>query len=337
MVLNDLQLWIKKLEIGTVLAREFYLSNSSYFPEKCDHFAFFGMGGSGVAGRILKTFFNRSGKIRFDAFQSCEVSPLITQKTVAFVASYSGNTWETVAVLQDLIVKQIPTIVITHGGRALELAQQFNLPYVLLPKTVSPRSALGYFLGFFLTLFDSLGHINGKGMLINYCKVAGLCLPIYSQPQFFEDFIAAVDDREFFHVWGVSGEGDAFAYRAQTQFNENSKIQAVYSEFPELCHNLIVGFTRLYQLPFVLFLHTNYLSENLKKALKATEELLSEYRVGLYKMPILGDTFDEQLFNIILWSDFASYHLGVARGVDVNPVKLIDGLKQKHKEPGIDL
>jgi len=55
-----------------------------------------------------------------------------------------------------------------------------------------------------------------------------------------------------FHVWGVAGDSDSVAFRVQTQFNENSKVQAVTSQLPELCHNLLVGFTEEKQNVFVL-------------------------------------------------------------------------------------
>jgi len=107
--------------------------------------------------------------------------------------------------------------------------------------------------------------------------------------------------------------------------------------FPELCHNLIVGFTEAKNNPFVLFCHTTFVSVHTKMAIEATGEILKEKGVDLYKIPVLGDTFESQLFNMILWADFASCYLGGARGVEIAPVRLIDGLKEKHKQKGIKL
>ena len=147
MILQDLQKWQNKLEAGIELAQRFYTDYRNKLPETCRKIAFFGMGGSGIAGRMIKSIFTLHGGARVDIYNVAEVCSLVSEKTLVFVITYSGNTWETVVALQDLVAKKIPTVVITHGGRALQIAQEYNLPYVLIPDAVSPRSALGYFLG----------------------------------------------------------------------------------------------------------------------------------------------------------------------------------------------
>jgi len=335
MILQDLQKWEDKLIAGSSLATPFFEQHKDLLYKK--KIAFFGMGGSGIAGSILKTFFDQQAVITAYAINSSEVPAYITPDTLCFVSSYSGNTWESLSVLNQLIERNIPVVIITHGGTAHKRAQQHKLPVIVLPEAVSPRAALGYFLGIFLTLFDHMKLLDGHKMIASFIAHSKKHIPQYADEHYFDDFISVATGRDFFHVWGITGESEAFAYRAQTQFNENSKSQAVFSVFSELCHNLIVGFTSMHQKPLVLLCHTDYLAKNLQKALAATQELLEENGIELYKIPILGDTFEEQLFNIILWSDFASYYLGVKRGVEVNPVKLIDGLKQKHTHKGISV
>lgn len=337
MVLHDLQTWQSKLKIGSALAQEFYKQNEALLTKQYASLAFLGMGGSGIAGKIIKSLFAHKGGIRVDIYHAPCADSYVDQRTLAFVITYSGNTWETLEALKDLLEKGITPIVVTRGGRALQIAQGKGLPYVLLPEAISPRSALGYFLGFFLELFNVMELLDGRAILQQWDKHCERYLSSYGKQETFNEFIQAIADREFFHIWGIGADSGAYAYRAQTQFNENSKVQAVYTEFPEVCHNLIVGFTSLKSQPLVLFYHTDFISDYLKRAITATEELLRESGVGLYKPPIFGDTFHEQLFNIILWSDFASYFLGVARGVEINPVRLIDNLKQKHKEQGIEV
>ena len=337
MVLEDLQKWQDKLTTGTELALKFHREQGKRLPENPKKIAYFGMGGSGIAGKILKTYFGMQEGIDAEVYHSPTVPPSINNECLAFVTTYSGNTWETVVALKELIARGVPTLVVTHGGRALQLAKEYDLMCVEMPEAVSPRGALGYFLGFFLTLLDEMKLIDGKSKISQYVQHCEDQIATFIRPDYFEPFIQSVGKRDFFHIWGVAGESDAFAYRAQTQFNENSKVQSIYTEFPELCHNLVVGFTNYAQPPMVLWLHTGFISDYLKRAVKATELLLGENGVGLYKPAILGDTFDKQLFNIILWSDFASYFLGKARGVEVNPVKLIDSLKKKHQEQGIQI
>lgn len=335
MIFRDLSSWPEKLKEGLLLSAQFHTTFKHDFPITLKKYSFFGMGGSGIAGRIVKTFLDQKKDLTSFVIDSSDVPHFVDEETLAIVTSYSGNTWETLEALNQLVTRKIPTIIITHGGRALEYAQASKIPYILLPEALSPRGALGYFLGFLLGLFDLLNQYHGKALVEAFYKHAERYVPVFMNQTYFEEFCCIASGYDFFHVWGVSGESAAFAYRAQTQFNENSKVQAVYAAFPELCHNLIIGFTHIKQPPLALLFHTEFLPQHIKIALEATSELLQEKGVNLYKPPILGDTLEEQLFNIILWSDFASSYLGQKRGVEIIPVRLIDELKVKHKQKGI--
>jgi glucose/mannose-6-phosphate isomerase len=335
MMLKELSLWSSKIKDGMQLAQSFYQDYGASLPKNVKKIAFVGMGGSGVAGRIFKTFLDRkSGMVTF-IVDTPIVPAAIDTDTLAIVVSYSGETWETVDVLNELTQKFIPTIVLSRGGRAGQVAKTKGLPFVLLPESMTPRSALGTFLGFLGTLFDSMGILPGNKMANGWAAEADRYIPSFVEGAFFKEFLYAANGCEVFHVWGVSGDSASVAYRATTQFNENSKVQAVFSEFPELCHNLIVGFDQFKVNPLVVMFFSDFLPVNLNLAISATSEILKEKRVVLYKQPVFGDTLENQLFNMVLWADFASYHLGQARGVDVAKVRLIEDLKKQQKSKGI--
>ncbi|MFA6263763.1 MAG: SIS domain-containing protein [Candidatus Babeliales bacterium] len=335
MMLKELSLWAEKLKEGVQLAHSFHEDYGPGLPKQIKKIAFVGMGGSGVAGRIIKTFLDRKPGITTLIVDSPIVPACIDAETLAIVVTYSGQTWETLDVLEELTQKFIPTIVIASGGAAIQKAELKDLPFVLLPKSAAPRAALGHFLGFLAGLFQLMGILNGTNKVTQWIKQAEAYVPAFVEPSFFKDFISLANGCEFFHVWGVGGDSAACAYRATTQFNENSKLQAVYNEFPELCHNLIVGFENAQNNPFVVFFCSDFLPAHLTVAIQATTEVLREKGVVLYKPPVFGDTFESQLFTMVLWADFASYHLGKARGVDIEHVKLVEDLKKRHKTKGI--
>lgn len=334
-MINELTLWSKKLKDGLDLAHNFYFENSSRLPKNINKIAFFGMGGSGIAGRIIKTFLDKKSNIPAFVIDSPEVPKYIDTNTLCFVVTYSGNTWETINALDSLTENFIPTIVISHNGQALKTAEAKNLPFILLPNSSQPRAALGHFLGIILGLLDLMKIINGKEIIETFIKQANLYIPKFEAESYFNEFLYACNGYESFHIWGIAGDSAEFAYRAQTQFNENSKVRAVYSSFPECCHNLLAGFTDCKEKPFVLIFSSDFLSTNLEKAVEATSEILKEIGAVLYKAPVLGNNWEGQLFHMILWSDFASYYLGKKRGANTVEVKLIEQLKAKHKTKGI--
>jgi glucose/mannose-6-phosphate isomerase len=332
---NELMLWTKKLNDGYELAADFHKLYVNVLPRAPKKIVFVGMGGSGIAGRIFKTFFDQRSEIPVHVVAGPTMPSYVDSQTLAIVISYSGNTWETLDVLKQLSDRHVPLFVLAHGGRAAEIAQLRNIPFTLIPESSTPRSALGIILGFLCCLFEEMNLLPGKQIFDAFYKHASTYLSKFSNESFFEDFINKAKGYDSFHIWGIEGYTDAVAYRSQTQFNENSKVAAVFGSFPEVCHNLIVGFTQFAQKPLVMLCETSFLPAHLDIALDAASELLYEKGVVLYKSPILGDTFEEQLFNIILWSDFASCYLAQERGVQARPNLFIDELKEKQKQKGI--
>lgn len=336
MMLKELTLWTQKLKDGRQLAHSFFQDYGKNLPNNVKKIAFVGMGGSGIAGKIFKMLLEKRTKLVVSLIDSPDLAGHVETDTLAIVVSYSGMTWETLDVLNVLVDKFIPTIVVAHGGRAVEIAENKNLPFTLLPQSLTPRSALGLFLGFFGTLFDLMGLLrDGTSFVQRWELDAERYVPAFIETAEFSDFLALVQDSSFFHVWGVAGDSGSVAYRAATQFNENSKIPAVYSEFPELAHNLLVGFENQAQAAAVLFFYTDFLNAHMTVAIDTITEILKEKRVVLYKPPIFGDTFESQIFTMILWADFASYHLGKVRGVDIEQVAIIQELKKRQKIKGI--
>jgi len=332
-MLEEVVAWPKKLKDGLDLAHNFHFEHKEALPENIKKIVFVGMGGSGIAGRVVKTFLDKKTKLPSIIVDSPELPNSVDTDSLAFVVSYSGNTWETVSVFKQLLERNIPTIVLAHGGVVAEMAESKNIPLILLPKSKTPRSALGNFLGFILGLLGLIGIMDGKKILDIFNKQLNIYLPKFEDDTaYFNDFLNRADNLEMFHIWGVSGDSAAFAYRAQTQFNENSKVHAVTSYFPELNHNLLTGFTDCKKKPLILFFSTEFISVKLSESADAVGELLRERGADLYKPPILGDTWEGQLFHIILWSDFASYYLGKARGVDIESTDLIEELKIRLKK-----
>ena len=56
MILDDIRAWPEKLQAGAQLAQDFYNQYQDKLPKNIKKIAFFGMGGSGIAGRVVKTF-----------------------------------------------------------------------------------------------------------------------------------------------------------------------------------------------------------------------------------------------------------------------------------------
>lgn len=329
-MLNEFNLWREKLAAGVEIADSFYKIHEKILPRKIDKIAFFGMGGSAIAGKIVKIFLDRECKIPAFVFDGPQIPEFIDTNTLAFVVSYSGNTWETKSALDGLVIKGILSIVVTHsGGEMATVAQNRNWPIALMPQSLTPRSALGNFLGFFLRMLDNLNFLNGKKIINELLLHLDKFSHKYEEIAYFKDFIELVKEKESFQIWGVSGDSDSVAYRITTQFNENSKIRAVFLGFPELNHNHLEGFAKTSEKPVVLVVSSGFLAPKLELSLENSTEIIAQNNALVYKMPLLGDTWTQQLFHMILWGDFASFYLAKARSVDPVPGNMISKLKER--------
>jgi len=330
-MLQEFSLWEKKIKDGIELANDFYAAHGSRLPKNIRKILFVGMGGSGIAGRIFKMLLESKPGLLVTTVDSSTLPGHVDTDTLAIVTSYSGNTWETLDVLDALTAKFIPTIVMAHGGKAIEKAEVKNLPFVLLPESLTPRSSLGTTIGFLSTFFEKMGIASTGQWALDWIDVVKKYAPAFAESRYFEDFLNFAQGADFFYVLGVTGDSAAAAYRAATQFHENSKIPAAYAEYPEMAHNLLVGLGMVQNPPRVLVLHTDFLAPRVQAGIRVMSDILKEKRVALYKPPVLGDNFEQQLFAIVLWADFASYHLATARGVDIVRVAVIEDLKRRQQ------
>ncbi len=334
-MLQELLRWPQKLEQGVALAQEALKTHSDLLLAPYEKIAFVGMGGSGIAGRIFKTLLDRHTSQTTIIVDSPTVPLSIDHKTLTFAISYSGNTWETLDAFASLVKRQVPLVAISHGGKLQTYAKRCAVPHLELPVALQPRTALGLFMGFFWQLFQARGVGGIDDLMDNWTETANTLLPQLSDEKAFADVLSLLENVDSFHVWGVSDDAASAAYRSTTQFNENAKVQAVCSVFPELAHNLLVGLERMNTRPVVLWYQTMFQSENMNRAIQSLHGILNDSGVDLYKIPVLGDTFGSQFFSMILWTDFASFYLGHQRGVDTQRVRIIEELKQRQQSSGI--
>ena len=82
-----------------------------------DRMLIVGMGGSGVAGDVLKLILNQHTNIDVEVRKTYNLSKThIASRPFCLFISYSGNTEETVSVAKDAINQNLEWAAITRGG-----------------------------------------------------------------------------------------------------------------------------------------------------------------------------------------------------------------------------
>jgi len=122
--------------------------------------------------------------------------------------------------------------------------------------------------------------------------------------------------------------------RLKTQFNENSKVTALFNVFPELNHNEIVSLANLKREDhkfILILLRDEKDSERIKKRMEITKSLIGRQLGGTHQIHSQGKSALARLLYLIHFGDLLSVRLAILRGIDPTPVEVISRLKRELK------
>ena len=202
-----------------------------------------GMGGSAIGGDLLRALARAAAPVPVVVQRSYRLPAWVGAETAVVVSSYSGNTEETLSVMEAAEARGARLVVLTAGGVLRARAEALGLPHVVLPGGMMPRAALGYSLTALLTVAERMG-------------VLRLPDAAWHETQAMLDALAAeladVGGNEALRladalagllpfVYTPEGLLEPVGHRWRTQINENAKTLAAGNVFPELTHNEIMG------------------------------------------------------------------------------------------------
>jgi glucose/mannose-6-phosphate isomerase len=129
----------------------------------------------------------------------------------------------------------------------------------------------------------------------------------------------------------VAGAGitTPIAYRWKTQVNENAKAPAYALELPELDHNEIAGWAAAAEFGrfSAVFLDDCDMHPRVKERIELTAQIVAPGAAGVHRVESRGQTAVERVFSLVLLGDLVSIYLAGLRGVDPQPVEVLDRLK----------
>ncbi len=282
--------------------------------------AFFGMGGSGIVGDLTVSFLLERGFKRVClSFKGSSVPPYIDESFLAVCISYSGNTRETLKVLEELIKRGVEVRLITSGGKMEEIAKEKKLKLYKVPPSLPPRFALGHMLSYTLSL----------------CKVGKEELKetkeeLKSKEKEIKELAEKVSKVLYAKVPVIYSTYELYpvAYRWKTQINENSKAPAYSHYLPEIHHNEVEGYQNLALSSNFAYLILH--SEKSLKEVEATEEVLRLRGFNVITLEGKGSSFLSKALYLTLMGDYLSMFLAKEYSVkDPIEVKVIKSIKEK--------
>ena len=108
--------------------------------ENINHIVFAGMGGSGTIGDIFSSILSKS-KIHVNVVKGYVLPKTANSNTLVVGISVSGNTAETLSVLESAQKMNCKIICFTSGGKMLDFCKKNKIQYRIISKIHSPRAS----------------------------------------------------------------------------------------------------------------------------------------------------------------------------------------------------
>ena len=201
-----------------------------------------GLGGSGIAGRLVSNFVANSFSLPISIVSDYDLPAVAKASSLIICSSYSGNTEETLSCFDQATQVGATCIVLSGGGKLTELAKEKEVLCYPAQLGYQPRMALGYPLTYLLLIvnaIEGIGNIDSE-LEAGTSYLAGIEAYKEKATALFEAYKALAGKP-------VEIIADsplmATAIRFQQQLNENPKVAAFVHPMPEMCHNVIESFT----------------------------------------------------------------------------------------------
>ncbi len=296
--------------------------------ENIEHIVFSGMGGSGAIGDMFASILSKT-KIHVNVVKGYLLPETVNPNTLVVIISVSGNTVETLSVLESAKKVKCKIIAFTSGGKIQEFCTKNNIKYKIVPKFHSPRATFTSYLYTILKILHITLSIKEKDILESIKKLEDLSKKINSLN--LTDSNPSLNLAKWitnipiiYYPFGLQ----AAAIRFKNSLQENCKIHAIAEDVIEACHNGIVSWERKSDILPIL-IRGNKDNIKTKQRYEILKEFLKENNVEYKEIISVDGNILSKIINLIYLLDYASIYNAVINNTDPSPVKSIDFVKKK--------
>ena len=202
-----------------------------------------GMGGSAIAGDILKDWVGSEARVSIEVCRGYNLPAYIDTDSLVFIMSYSGNTEETLSCMLDAVERGCKIVSMSSNGALRRATETLGLPFIQLPKMAAARASLPY-------LFAPLPHLLAKAGILSSGEVErNMKATVEVLNDLAQEYAVEVPAEKNFAkqtaiklyetvpiIYSCNPYRSA-TLRFKDQINENCKLPARFDVFPELNHN----------------------------------------------------------------------------------------------------
>ena len=263
----------------------------------------------------------------------------LTREAFALLGSYSGATEETLSLYQEAARRGVPRAAITTGGALASMCDRDGVPWCKLPHGMPPRAAMFSSWVPLTMLLAALEWCDDPSadwqrtieVLRELRSNIGTEVPEEKNPA--KQLARSLVGRTIY-LYSATERMWAVGTRLRQQLNENAKVLVHLATAPELNHNEIVGWEERAGRGeiAVVFLHDREDSPEATRRLALTRDYVSRQGAATVDLePGRGGRL-ARMASHVMFGDYVSLYLALARGVDPSPVASIDEFKRRMAE-----
>lgn len=310
----------------------------SSFPNKIEKVVINGMGGSNLGGYIIQSLFKHRLKIPLLIEPGYSVPAYVDKTTLYIISSYSGTTEEPLTAYKTAKRQGAMVAIITSDQNSplKKLANKEGIPTwffsIAANPSHQPRLGLGYSVGGFLAIFKSLNLLK-----IDSKEINNSITQLKKKNNFYsksrneiERLAKKLYGREVILISGPLFEGNLRTIR--NQWCETGKNFASYLVLSDMNHYSLEGLQRPNnnrKRLAALFLESNLESEEIKKRLELTKEVIKKNGIPVLSYHPTGSSLLIQSFDLIQLGSWLTYYLSLLNHVNPLQVPWVDWFKKQ--------
>jgi len=311
------------------LAKNYYHKKHTQIDYKnIDHIVFAGMGGSGAIGDLFSSILSKTD-IHVNLVKGYVLPKTVDSKTLVVTVSISGNTVETLTVLNSAKKLDCKLVAFASGGKMEQFCKKHNINFQNVEMIHSPRASFINYVYSILYALNPIIPINKPDISESINELAKMSKRINS-------FNLTKDNHSLtlakwlsgipliYYPWGLH----AAAIRFKSCLQENAKSHAMMEDVIEASHNGVVSWERHSSVkPILLQGKDDYVKT--KERWIILKEYFDNNNVDYREVKSVSGSILTKLMCMIYMLDYASIYYAILNQIDPTPVKSIDFIKKR--------
>lgn len=311
------------------IARQHYGTNFSEIDfGKITHVVFAGMGGSGTIGDIFASILSKTN-VHVEVIKGYLLPKTVDSKSLIVTTSVSGNTEETLTVLESASKIKCKVIAFSDGGKMEKFCIDKKLNHRKISMVHSPRASFPAFLFSILKVLESFLPIEKKDVINSLDELEKLRNKISSDN--LNEKNPAISIAKLisgipliYYPWGLQ----AAAIRFKNSLQENAKMHGITEDVIESCHNGIVSWDRKTDVKPILIQGTDDYIKT-RERWNILKEFFNIKNINYIEINSVNGNIFSKLINLIYLLDYSTIYRAILSHTDPTPVTSIEFIKKK--------